>query len=372
MNNLVILYNPYYQSDVIEQHLKVLIDKETVAFGKIKSKIKVVENEFLDELNEIYAFTNDSKYLQLFLTDYSSLFVAKVTEVTSADMSHIAPSYYKDKELEVEQWYVIKDIRELVRNDFESVRDNYLANFITPNFRNHTYAIYGNSYVYPLIVDMKHETDYFANQDKNDRYYPNVYKSKEFLEIKDNLVKYSFGSHYVNFMHPDTMNNIISAEIEYQKNCTNPLYDFSSVIVKYSKTMEQEIYILTKYLFHYLSQYESKIFKITYNVQGHEYLTKDLCNNKPNLGAYKFLLRHELIQDCLERYCSKQLKFYISKSVPYYINVIQDIRNETVHGRAPSFEEVRTLREKVIGVCCESMILEIVKIRTKELSQKIN
>ncbi len=159
MKNLVILYNPYYQSDVIEQHLKVLINKETVAFGKIRSKIKAVEHEFLDELNAIYDSTNSSNPLQLFLTDYSNLFVAKVTKVTYEDMSEIAPNYYKDKELEVEQWYVIKDIRELVRNDFESVKNHYLLNFTTPNFRDHTYAIYGNSYVYPLIVDMKQYSD---------------------------------------------------------------------------------------------------------------------------------------------------------------------------------------------------------------------
>ena len=29
------IYNPYYQDDVIEQHLKVLIENEKVAFGKV-------------------------------------------------------------------------------------------------------------------------------------------------------------------------------------------------------------------------------------------------------------------------------------------------------------------------------------------------
>ena len=36
MNNLLILFNPYYQSDVVEQHLKLLIENEKVAFGKVK------------------------------------------------------------------------------------------------------------------------------------------------------------------------------------------------------------------------------------------------------------------------------------------------------------------------------------------------
>lgn len=40
MQNLLILYNPYYKEDVIEQHLKVLIENQKVAFGKVKSKLK--------------------------------------------------------------------------------------------------------------------------------------------------------------------------------------------------------------------------------------------------------------------------------------------------------------------------------------------
>ena len=40
MQNLPILYNTYYQEDIIEQHLKVLIENQKVAFGKVKSKLK--------------------------------------------------------------------------------------------------------------------------------------------------------------------------------------------------------------------------------------------------------------------------------------------------------------------------------------------
>ena len=40
MHNLLILFNPYYEKDVIEQHLKFLIENQKVAFGKVKSKLK--------------------------------------------------------------------------------------------------------------------------------------------------------------------------------------------------------------------------------------------------------------------------------------------------------------------------------------------
>lgn len=34
MNHLLILYNPYYQEDVIKQHLSILQEKSQVAFAK--------------------------------------------------------------------------------------------------------------------------------------------------------------------------------------------------------------------------------------------------------------------------------------------------------------------------------------------------
>ncbi|GAA7620584.1 hypothetical protein HpBhutan227_04820 [Helicobacter pylori] len=129
MNHLSILYNPYYQRDVIQQHLSVLQEKSQVGFGKIRSKLNDQEKQ-------------DS-------------FVAKVIKVSKEIDEGLIPSYYKEKNLEVEDFFIISDLRELVREDFSLLRDQFLANFIAPN--NHTYAIYGNNYVYPLPVRLKEE-----------------------------------------------------------------------------------------------------------------------------------------------------------------------------------------------------------------------
>ena len=212
MKNLIILYNPYYKDDVIEQHLKVLIENEKVAFGKVKSKLKNMEQIFQKQLEEIYKSVSETNYLQLFLTDYSSIYVAKVVAVSNDDLYDLAPAYYKEKNLEVENWYVISDICEIVRNDFQKTRDEILANFTTTNFDNHTYAVYGNSYVYPLIVDMKYKTDYFDCDNKDFKYYPDVFKSEKFLAIKQNIIDFSFGSKHIFHLHPNSLNNIISSE----------------------------------------------------------------------------------------------------------------------------------------------------------------
>ena len=151
--------------------------------------------EQIEQFAQELSSSGNTKFLQLFLTDYSNLFVAKVISITSDDMSKIAPSYYKEKGLDVEKWFMISDIRELARNDFECVRDNYLANFTV---NGHTYAVYGNAYVYPLIIDTKQDVSYFDDESK---FYPDVYKSTEFLEIKQNLLWSKFDKSNVPRQH---------------------------------------------------------------------------------------------------------------------------------------------------------------------------
>jgi len=366
MKNLIILYNPYYQNDVIEQHLKLLIKNEKVAFGKIKSKLKASDSSSEIDIESSCKNIDSKNYLQLFLTDYASCYVAKVVQVTSEDVSSYAPSYYQDKSLDVEKWFLITDIREIVRDDFKNIRDEILANFTTPTFGNHTYAIYGNSYVYPLTVEMKQQKDYF-DCDEDVKYYPDVFKSEQYLNIKQNLIKYSFGEKYINHLHPNSIDNIVSAEVEYGENVGNPLYDMSTVVIKYSKTIEQEIYIFAKMLFKYLMEKDNKLASIKYSVQARDYTLADILHYKPNMGTYKFILRNRNIADAIDRFCDKALKIFIAKSFVYYIDLTQDIRNETVHGDAPTREDVQKLRNKLVGIADASIIIELAKVRVKYL-----
>ena len=247
MKDLLILYNPYYQSNVIEEHLAVLKTHGQVAFGKVRSKLKdkfgnlgvqnanfslnlgtnSKQNLNLSGENSAFASENsnenlnlqsenlglnlgentnlssenlnlnapkhpqtsslqalqnllessNSPFLQLFLTDYASLYVAKVVKIAENADESIIPSYYKDKKLSVEGFFIIEDLRELVRDDFVSVRDEYLANFTTPDYDDHTYALYGNAYVYPLIIEQKQHLAYFES---DERHFLQLFKSAEF------------------------------------------------------------------------------------------------------------------------------------------------------------------------------------------------
>ncbi|WP_051420539.1 HP0729 family protein [Helicobacter pametensis] len=341
MQNLLVLFNPYYQKDVIDLHIAVLKDRGAVGFGKIKSPLAS-----LSSANEIdwkaLASTSCSFPLQLFLTDYSSLFVAKVMNIKDDIDPSLAPSYYQDKGLNVEAWFVIVDIIELVHKDFEKIRDLFLANFTTPDYGNHTYAIYGNSYRYPLRIAMKNEIDYFAS---DELFYPNIYKSQEFLNTKNNLLSYVFGEAGYH-LHPESLENLVFAEMEFEKNKEDKLYDFSGVAIKYGKAVEMEAYLFFKILFFFLAKDDGEILEILFEVQGRKYSVADLGEFRPNLGTYKFLLHNPLISQGIE---NNNLKWMIS-GIFRNLSIVQKIRNEAAHGEKTSFEGICKLRNSVLGI----------------------
>ncbi len=300
MNHLLILYNPYYQQDVIQQHLSVLQEKSQVGFGKIRSKLN--DQEKHDSLEEIYKATNEKNFLQLFLTDYANLFVAKVIKVSKEIDESLIPSYYKEKNLEVEDFFI------------------------------------------------------------NEKHYLSVYKSKEYLIMQENFMRFVFGKRLFYLLHPDSINNIIHAELELLQSENDFLNDFTSIIVKYSKTLEYEIYLFAKKVLLKACAKDPNLYDLAYKVQGRTLILKDFFAKKPNLGSVKFLLRHEKVQYHLEENLKRFINYPFSRS----LSLIQNIRNEAVHKKAPSLHEVEKLRNEILGIEGASLLKSI--LTRKEVS----
>ncbi|BCI99933.1 hypothetical protein JP0567_05440 [Helicobacter pylori] len=355
MNHLLILCNPYYQRDVIQQHLSVLQEKSQVGFGKIRSKLN--DQEKHHSLEEIYKATSEENFLQLFLTDYANLFVAKVVKVSKDIDEGLIPSYYKEKNLEVEDFFIISDLRELVREDFSLLRDQFLANFIAPN--NHTYAIYGNNYVYPLPVKLKEERSYFLGDEKR---YLSAYKSKEYLIMQENFMRFVFGKRLFYLLHPNSINNIIHAELELLQSENDLLNDLTSIIVKYFKTLEYEIYLFAKKVLLKACAKDPSLYDLNYKVQGKSLILEDFFTQKPNLGSIKYLLMHKRVQCHLEESLSNFINSSFQKSFKFF----QDIRNEAVREKAPSLHEVEKLRNEILGIEGASLLKSI--LSRKEVS----
>ena len=364
MTNFLVLYNPYYQQDVIVSHVKVLLSAPDqsdakVAFGKIRSKLRDDESFSSNNIKKITSSIEKDGYMQLFLTDYADMYVAKVIEVTNSDSRALAPSYYTDKDLDVEAWFIMTDIRQVVDNDFGTIRDKILSNLTTPSFENHHYAIYGNGYQFPLEVCMDDPIDYF--QEPKFPYYTDIFKSFEHIEAKRHLVHYRFGKEIFYALHPNSQESIISAEIEFAQNKHDTLYDFSSVIIKYSKAAEYELYLFIRTTMIYLMQKVPAIAEIEYQVQGHTYQIKDLQTTKPNIGTYKFLLGNEEIRNAISAHIqNSQLRNFLQHGLRFYIHPLQDIRNESAHGTSTAIKECETMRSTVMGIGSSGMLCDLI------------
>ena len=428
MKDLLILYNPYYQSNVIEEHLAVLKTHGQVAFGKVRSKLKDKfgnlgvqtanlslnlstnskqnlnlsgenlnensngslnsqgENLNLSSENSALASENlnapknpqtsslqalqsllessNSPFLQLFLTDYASLYVAKVVKIAENADESIIPSYYKKKKLSVEGFFIIEDLRELVRDDFVSVRDKFLANFTTPDYDNHTYALYGNAYAYPLIIKQKQHFAYFEG---DERHFLQLFKSAEFLRQKQVLADYTFGERYLYAMNPDSFDNLIYAELEFHACKGDRLYDFSSVVLRYAKCFESECYLLVKRLISVLSQRDESILSLTFTQMGKSFEVRSLLTNKAMLGAYNYLIENLLKTHIKEHLSDEFVKFCwkLTKQIAF----IQRVRNPVAHTETASFEQANNLRTRLVGVANLSVLVMMIKARTELLKE---
>lgn len=428
MKDLLILYNPYYQSSVIEEHLAVMKAHGQVAFGKVRSKLKdkfgnlgvqnanlslnlntnSKQNLNLSDENSAFASeksnenlnlqsenlgentnlssenlnlnapknpqtsslqalqslleSSNSPFLQLFLTDYASLYVAKVVKIAENADESIIPSYYKDKKLSVEGFFIIEDLRELVRDDFVSVRDEYLANFTTPDYDNHTYALYGNAYVYPLIIEQKQHLTYFES---DERHFLQLFKSAEFLHQKQVLADYTFGERYLYAMNPDSFDNLIYAELEFHACKGDRLYDFSSVVLKYAKCFESECYLLVKRLISVLSQRDESVLSLTFTQMGKSFEVRSLLTNKAMLGAYNYLIEN-LLKTHIKKHLSEEF-VNVCRKLSKQIAFIQRVRNPAAHTECTSFEQANNLRARLVGVATQSVLVMMIKARTQLL-----
>ena len=358
MKNILSLYNPYYNENVIEQHLELLKENGVVAFGKVRSKLRDYEHPNQDVLNDIYDETVRDEPIQLFLTDYNSIYVANVISVNKTINLIKVPKYYE--ELEVEYWFVFDDLRLIAHKDFETIRDKILSNFKATNFNNRTYAIYGNPYIYPMQITMKEEIDYFEKDDKSFKYFTNIFKSKEQLEMKKSLIDFNFGKGAFYSLAPNSQDNIISAEIEYMQNRDNLLYDFSSVIVKYSKAVELELYRFMRDLFASLMSHDNSLENVSYSVQGRDYTLKDTATHKPNLGTYSYLIKSYKIKDAINLHIrDRNLKHFIHANIPSFIRTMQKVRNESVHGDSTALRECNEIRNEVVGIGQSGIVVEL-------------
>ena len=167
--HFVDVWNPSYAADSMDAHLTVLIDaarrferKEVVEdalhvwWGKVRSPHRQQELKHLPAVREIAAEleTDPDRECHLYLTDYTSLYVGHVDEISMSDVRDSpeaqAPGYYRELGLACDFWYRLLDIRRLATDTRAVIAE--LKALRNPGYSDMPVSLYGGMVDLPLVV----------------------------------------------------------------------------------------------------------------------------------------------------------------------------------------------------------------------------
>lgn len=133
----------------------------------------------------------------------------------------------------------------------------------------------------------------------------------------------------------------------------------------YYKSIEREFYALFKALFAYLGYNNPGVLTINYEVQGLKYRLKDIFEHKPNLGTYNYLMKKDEIASTFENIVPNDVKKNFNEKILEFIQVLKDIRNENMHGKNASLKEAEELRDIMLRIGKESILMICLDIKAR-------
>ncbi|HEV2643427.1 MAG TPA: hypothetical protein VGT98_12000, partial [Candidatus Elarobacter sp.] len=179
--HLLAVWNPSYASDAMDATLDLLRtaaagyrdgahDEEHVFvwWGKVRSSNRQQALPHLEAVlaldEQLHGDDGPSVEMHLYLTDYRSLYVAHVGEITpddpSVDGSRHVPAYYAANNLVCDCWFQLWDIRRVVTDDMLGVIEE-LKKLRNTRYHDRPVSIYGGMVELPLIVTRNDGARYF-------------------------------------------------------------------------------------------------------------------------------------------------------------------------------------------------------------------
>jgi hypothetical protein len=345
-------------------------DNVYVWWGKIRSSRR---QEPLPHIADILSIEDElgvpdgdaESEVQLYLTDYRSLYVAHVAEVTAEDVrddddeTHI-PAVYRQSGINLDCWFKLWDIRRLVTDDTLSVVDE-LKKLRNLGYHGMPVSIYGGMVNLPLIVTRPDGARYFEadvrNQLTEGRYWVEFDGEHSGIGATEReLREHCFGEEPWARLDPGTRTFIATAEKLYRDHRTDVAFDFSPILIDFAKAFEVQTNILLRHALERVKPLDR-----TVNLDGR---TVDLARGGPySLGTLAVILGK---MDDLNSVLKKQFVSggeWFTASLHAILKELADARNPAAHSSAMDRETVRRLRNRYLGVGCEGDFVKLAKVR---------
>jgi hypothetical protein len=381
--HLLTLWNPSYTGDALDAHLTVLLrwaeehahgraDPEDayVWWGKIRSKNRDgrlphhADVLALDEQVQAGAETH------LYLTDYRSLYVAHVGEITDDDVRTDAgelehmPGYYEGHP--VDFWFRLFDLRRVVTGDTMEVIDE-LRKLRNVGYHDRPVSLYGGMVDLPLIVHRDPAVFWFADTEAlnegrlwADRAAAGRSDGERMSrELRDNL----FGRELWPLLEPATRSFLASAEAIFRAHRDDPGFDLSGAAVSYAKAVETELNAL---LFPALRRVLEKkpIHEREIREDGRLIDLAGMVSHQ-TLGSLKHLLEHSDLVQAAARIAMPHDHSWVVGMLPRELDHIIDLRNAGAHSDVTSASQLQAVRRRVLGIGSQGLIEQLTRARLR-------
>lgn len=378
--HLLTLWNPSYSDDVLDAHLAILLhwDREHregraeaedvyVWWAKIRSKNRDGRLPHHADVLALDAQTRNGAETHLYLTDYRSLYVAEVGEITdedvrreSGEIDHM-PAYYQGHA--VDFWFRLFDVRRLVTGDTLEVIAE-LKKLRNVGYHDRPVSLYGGMVDLPLIVHCESAARWFSDTDALNEGQLWAQRAAEHRsdaermsrELRDNL----FGRELWPMLAPTTRSFLASAEAVFRARRDDPGFDLSGAAISYAKAVEAELNALLfpalRGAFHGKPAHEREVRE-----DGH---LLDLAGIVPHqtLGSICHLIERQDLVAAAVRQVLPQDQNWVLGMLPRELAPIIELRNPGAHWDTTSAAKVEATRRRILGIGCEGLLVQLIRV----------
>jgi hypothetical protein len=377
--HLLGVWNPSYAADAMDAHLRMLLaniaafrsghipDEDVyVWWGKVRSAHRL---DRLPHLAEILAMDetldpDGERELHLYLTDYRSLYVGHVYEITADDVradegSHV-PAYYTERDLQCDCWFRLGDIRRLVLDDTVAVIAE-LQRLRNTHYQDRPVSLYGGMVNLPLVVSRDDGARFFDPELRDrlleGKYWAEADAARTGLgAIERDLRENLFGVEAWNALDLTTRTFIATAEQVFRTHRADAV-DFTAVVVNLAKALEVQANLVVRQ-----GLAGEPAERRRANIDG---ATRDVAVSPAlSLGQLGRVLAEErqLAQAVVARLRDGD---WLVRQGAYVLSDIARHRNPAAHSEPVSRAEAERIRNQLLGIGCYGELVRLAGVRPK-------
>jgi len=383
-HHLVTLWNPSYAADAMDEHLRMLLDwagrwqrgeaesdEVYVWWGRIRSSRRKEALPHGEAIAALDAQVREGLETHLYLTDYRSLYVAWLGEITAEDLpksqpgelDHM-PEYYRRQSADF--WFQLWDIRRLVADDTPAVIEE-LRRLGNVRYHDSPVSLYGGMVDLPLIVTREDGVSWFADRDVLTDGQLWAQRESELKsetermhkELRDNLL----GPDVWSVLEPSTRTFLASAEAVFRARKDDPGFDFSGPAVEYAKAVETELnHLLLPALRKALA---GKAVADRSVLLDHRTLDLGLRAPPQSLGTLLVMLEKKPAVEKALRQALPHDHSWLLGELPHALRRVLEVRNPAAHSGATARDSVGARRSEVLGIGREGLIVRLARAKMR-------